>query len=57
MSDDDAGNKAIAGLNGKELSGRQLNVNEAQPKGDSTSGGRGKRDFGGRGSSGGHDRW
>ena len=41
---------AIAGMNGKELKGRVLNVNEAQPKTDrGGSGGRG----GGRGGSGG----
>src|SRR5689334_11741901 len=58
MADDDAGNKAIDAVNGKELSGRQLNVNEAQPKGDRSSGGRGQRDFGGgRGRSGGRNRY
>ena len=42
---------AIAGMNGKELKGRPLNVNEAQPKTDrgGSGGGRG----GGRGGSGG----
>ena len=41
---------AIAGMNGKELKGRPLNVNEAQPKTDrGGSGGRG----GGRGGRGG----
>ena len=41
---------AIDGMNGKELKGRPLNVNEAQPKTDrGGSGGRG----GGRGGSGG----
>ena len=43
---------AIAGMNGKDLKGRPLNVNEAQPKTDrGGSGGRGGG--GGRGGSGG----
>ena len=32
MSDDAEAQKAIASLNGKELDGRALNVNEARPK-------------------------
>jgi len=32
MPNDDEANKAIAALNGKELGGRALNVNEARPK-------------------------
>ena len=32
MRNDDEATKAIAALNGKELSGRALNVNEARPK-------------------------
>jgi RNA recognition motif-containing protein len=40
---------AIAGLNGKELKGRPLNVNEARPRSDGRSGG--------RGSSGARRRW
>src|SRR3989338_6016369 len=44
---------AIAGLNGKELNGRVLNVNEAQPRTDrGGSGGRG----GGRGGNRGEGR-
>ncbi len=31
MADDDAAMKAIEGLNGKDLDGRQLTVNEARP--------------------------
>lgn len=34
---------AIAGLNGKDLKGRALNVNEARPKSDSGGGGGGGR--------------
>lgn len=44
MSDDAAGEKAIAGLNGRDLEGRTLNVNEARPKED-----RGGRSSGGGG--------
>ncbi|HIB64455.1 MAG TPA: RNA-binding protein [Phycisphaerales bacterium] len=32
MADDDAGKAAIDGLNGSELDGRRLIVNEARPK-------------------------
>ena len=46
MVDDDAAEKAIAQLNGKEVGGRNLTVNEAKPMQ--------KRDFGNRG--GGGDR-
>jgi RNA recognition motif-containing protein len=34
MPNDDEATKAIAALNGKEVSGRALNVNEARPKTD-----------------------
>ena len=40
MADGDA-NKAIAGLNGTDVGGRTLNVNEARPKADRAGGGRG----------------
>ena len=41
---------AIAGLNGKELKGQAINVNEARPRTDSRPGGRGpSRGGGGRG--------
>lgn len=46
MANDAEGNNAIAVINGQEVGGRALNVNEARPK---TSGGGG----GGRGRSGG----
>jgi len=49
MSDDSAGEKAIAALNGRELDGRALNVNEARPKEDRGGGGyRGNGGGGGR---------
>ena len=46
---------AISGLNGKELNGRSLNVNEAKPKADRDRGG----GYGGRrgGGGGGGRRW
>ena len=44
MSNDAEGDKAIAALNGAELGGRALNVNEARPKTDRPSGGGGRRD-------------
>src|SRR5579864_3260172 len=47
MADEEAAANAIAGLNGKELDGRALNVNEAKPKPE-RSGGGGGRGFGGR---------
>ena len=42
--------RAIDGLNGRELNGRALNVNEARPKGDRGfgGGGRGGGGFGGQ---------
>jgi RNA recognition motif-containing protein len=47
---------AIAGMNGKELKGRALNVNEARPKTEGGSGGGGGR--GGYGGGGGRrDSW
>ena len=45
MPNDEEATKAIAGLNGKEVSGRALNVNEARPKTDRS----GPRGGGGRG--------
>lgn len=42
MSDASAAQAAIKGVNGTDLGGRALNVNEARPKGDK-GGGRGRR--------------
>ena len=39
MSNDAEADRAIAGLNGKEIVGRALNVNEARPKAERGSGG------------------
>lgn len=48
MSNDGEGEQAIAALNGRELDGRKLNVNEARPKGDRGGGfGGGQRRGGG----------
>lgn len=41
MSNDGEGEKAIAALNGAELDGRALNVNEARPKAERSNGGGG----------------
>ncbi len=41
MPDDSEGKAAIAELNGKELDGRAIKVNEARPKRDDRGGGRG----------------
>jgi cold-inducible RNA-binding protein len=46
MSNDGEGDRAIAALNGRELDGRVLNINEARPK-ESRSGGGGFRNNGG----------
>jgi cold-inducible RNA-binding protein len=56
MSNDAEGEKAIAGLNGRELDGRALNINEARPKEErSGGGGGGYRSNGGGG--GQRQRW
>ena len=47
MSSSEDGEKAIAALNGSQLGGRKLNVNEARPKTERSGGG--GRDRGGRG--------
>ncbi len=43
MGNDGEGHKAIAALNGRDLDGRAINVNEARPKADRGSGGGGQR--------------
>ena len=62
MSSNEDGEKAIAALNGSQVGGRTINVNEARPKTERGGGGGGGygRDRGGRGGSGGggrRDRW
>ena len=60
MTNAEDGEKAIAALNGSQVGGRTLNVNEARPKGERSGGGGGGggrgRDRGGRGGGGG-GRW
>jgi len=62
MTSDEDSDKAIAALNGTELHGRTITVNEARPQrerggrgpgfGGGGGGGRGRRDFGGGGGRG-----
>lgn len=52
MADDEAAAQAIAALNGKELDGRALNVNEARPKPERSGGGGGGGYRGGGGGGG-----
>lgn len=53
MGVDSEGADAINSLNGRDLDGRTLNVNEARPKTDRNSGGGGYRG----GNSGSRNRW
>jgi cold-inducible RNA-binding protein len=65
MASNEDGEKAIASLNGSQVGGRTINVNEARPKtersgGGGGGGGRDRGDRGGRGGGGGgrgRDRW
>jgi cold-inducible RNA-binding protein len=61
MANAEEGEKAIAGLNGSQVGGRTLNVNEARPKPERAGGGGGGGGRGGRGDRGGgggrRDRW
>jgi RNA recognition motif-containing protein len=43
--DDQEANAAIAALNGTDLRGRTINVNQARPKADRGGGGRGRSRF------------
>jgi cold-inducible RNA-binding protein len=58
MPNDAEGERAIAALNGKELNGRALTINEARPKaeGGSRGGGGGGRDRGNSSGGGGGRR-
>ncbi|HEV2915674.1 MAG TPA: RNA-binding protein [Pyrinomonadaceae bacterium] len=47
MASNEEGQKAIEQFNGKELNGRNLNVNEARPREDRGGGGGGRGGFGG----------
>ena len=55
MTSDEAAAKAIEALNGKDLGGRALNVNEARPKPEGRGGG-GRGFGGGGGGRGGYGR-
>jgi cold-inducible RNA-binding protein len=55
MASAEDGEKAIAALNGAQVGGRTLNVNEARPKPERTGGGGGGR--GRERSGGGRGRW
>lgn len=62
MGSNEEGQAAIDGLNGREINGRALKVNEARPREERRSGGGGGGgDRGGRGGGGGgggrRDRW
>ncbi len=62
MASNEDGDKAITALNGSQVGGRTINVNEARPKTERSGGGGGGggRDRGGRGGGGGggrRDRW
>jgi RNA recognition motif-containing protein len=56
MTDAGEAEKAIAALNGSELGGRTLKINEAKPKTDRPRGGQGFGRGGGRSSGGGGGR-
>jgi RNA recognition motif-containing protein len=53
MSDDNEARAAIAGLNGQQVEGRSLTVNEARPREDRGGGGRRSGGGGGYGGGGG----
>ncbi len=53
MNDDEAAKKAIAELNGADLGGRTLTVNEARPMESREGGGGGRGGYGGGGGRGG----
>jgi RNA recognition motif-containing protein len=56
MTNAEEADKAIAALNGTELGGRSLTINEAKPKTDRPRGGGGGQRFGGGGGGGGRGR-
>src|SRR5208282_5279122 len=58
MSSSEEAQKAIDGLNGRELSGRALTVNVARPREErSGGGGGGRREYSGGGGAGGRNRY
>jgi len=56
MSSQSEGQDAISQLNGKEVDGRELKVNEAKPQTDRNRGGGGRNRGGGYGGGGGYGR-
>ncbi len=54
MSSPEEAQKAIDGMNGKDLGGRALNVNVARPREERSGGGGGGRGYGGGGHRGGY---
>jgi RNA recognition motif-containing protein len=56
MGSDAEAQAAITGLNGKQVDGRSLTVNEAKPR-EGGGGGRGGRGYGGGGGGRGRDRY
>jgi RNA recognition motif-containing protein len=57
MSVNSEADQAIAGLNGREVDGRTLNVNEARPREERGGFGGGRKSFGGGGGSGRRNRY
>jgi cold-inducible RNA-binding protein len=57
MTDDGEAERAIAAVNGQELGGRALNVNEARPKGDGGGRPAHRSNSGGGGGRGRQNRW
>ena len=58
MSSQAEGENAVAQLNGKEVDGRELKVNEAKPQEKRSNGGGGRGNYGGGGGyGGGRNRW
>jgi RNA recognition motif-containing protein len=58
MSTNEEANAAIAALNGKEIDGRALKVNEAKPQEKRNGNGGGRSNYGGGGGyGGGNSRW
>ncbi|MHB8522228.1 MAG: RNA recognition motif domain-containing protein [Limisphaerales bacterium] len=53
MSTAEEAQKAIDGLNGKDMDGRALTVNVAKPREERPAGGGGRREYGGGGGGGG----
>ena len=58
MGSADEAQKAIEGMNGKDMDGRALTVNVAKPREERTGGGGGgRREYGGGGGGGGRNRY